>query len=158
MGGRRVHGFRLYPPAAEKERYGIWLQVRAHAFETGTSRVLNEFLLWLFSGDNDATALTKNTKITVLPLIDADAVEEGRMGNNTHPFFIVPVSSDLPHERQQKNRESFFNVLGVKPLPGTADPPQSMDRFHASERPMEKIAPDCAATRVIQAPCLPSWR
>jgi hypothetical protein len=194
--GRRVEGFRLSPLASGQPRYGIWLQARAHAFENGTSWVLHEFLLWLFSSEKQAIALRQNTEITVLPLIDVDAVEEGRTGKNqkpydhnrgwnhdpahwpevnsiksllkkksedqmldlfidlhgpgneTHPYFIVPVSKDLPHEFQQKNRKSFFDILGVEALPGAGNPAQTMDRFHVSERPLDKVAPDCAATWV----------
>lgn len=192
-GGRSVQGFRLHPLSSGKKPYGIWLQARAHAFETGTSWVLHELLLWLFSGDKDAVSLRQNTEITVLPVVDVDAVAEGRTGKNqrpydhnrgwnhnpthwpevnsiksllrekseqnrldifidlhgpgnkTHPYFIVLFSADLPHELQQKNRKSFFDVLGVKPLSSTSNPPQTMDSFHSSERSLDKIVSDSAA-------------
>lgn len=68
------------------QKYGIWLQGRSHAFESGASWVLHEMALWLMSGDPEASALRRRASITVIPVIDVDGVVEGRTGKNQTPY------------------------------------------------------------------------
>lgn len=68
-----------------QDRYGIWLQARAHAFESGTSWVLHELARWLLSRDPEAQKLRSIADITVVPVVDVDGVVEGRNGKNQHP-------------------------------------------------------------------------
>jgi hypothetical protein len=70
---------------SEDNKYGIWLQARAHAFETGGSWVLHELAQWLLSGDPAAKALRKQAVITIVPIVDVDGVVEGRTGKNQTP-------------------------------------------------------------------------
>lgn len=70
---------------SEDDKYGIWLQARAHAFEAGSSWVLHELAQWLLSGDPAAKALRKEAVITVVPIVDVDGVVEGRTGKNQTP-------------------------------------------------------------------------
>ncbi|WP_236973503.1 M14 family zinc carboxypeptidase [Membranihabitans maritimus] len=67
-------------------KYGIWLQARAHSFEAGSSWVLHELTSWLVSRDPLASNLRKIAEITILPIIDIDAIEEGRTGKNQRPY------------------------------------------------------------------------
>jgi hypothetical protein len=67
------------------QKYGIWLQGRAHAFESGACWVLHELTLWLLSDDPLAIALRKNTKIFIVPIVDVDATVEGRTGKYQKP-------------------------------------------------------------------------
>ncbi len=67
-------------------KYGIWLQARSHAFESGASWVLHEMALWLMSGDPEAEALRRRASITVIPIVDVDGVIEGRTGKNQNPY------------------------------------------------------------------------
>lgn len=82
--GRDVYGFSLKPLAEPK--YGVWLQARSHAFETGASWVLHELLYWLCSTDPAVNQLRLHTEITIIPIIDVDAVAEGRTGKNQPPY------------------------------------------------------------------------
>ncbi len=68
------------------KKYGIWLQARTHAFETGGSWVLHELARWLLSGDPAAKALRSCAFITVVPIVDVDGVVEGRTGKNQSPY------------------------------------------------------------------------
>ena len=167
---------------SEDNKYGIWLQARAHAFETGGSWVLHELAQWLLSGDPAANALRKQAVITVVPIVDVDGVVEGHTsknqkphdhnrgwnkepafwpevqtiklmltemskknmvdlfidfhgpGNLYHPYFIIPLSHDLPFEEQRLNRKIFFDVLNSKPMDKMAHLSQSMTQIHYSER------------------------
>lgn len=70
----------------ESKKYGIWLQAREHAFETGGSWVVHELAKWLLSGDPAAKTLRNQTVITLVPIVDVDAVVEGRTGKNQVPY------------------------------------------------------------------------
>ncbi len=171
---------------ASQDKLGIWLQARAHAFETGGSWVVHELARWLMSDDPDAVALVEKAVITVIPIIEVDGVIEGRTGKNqkpydpnrgwdqepgfwpqtrkiktmlremadqnqvdlfidfhgpgqlSHPYFIVPVSEDLPFEKQRINRANFFRVLEARELTDSASQTQSMTGFHYSPRTFAK--------------------
>ncbi len=73
------------PENSADKKYGIWLQARDHAFETGGSWVLHELTQWLLSDDPAAKALRSCASITVVPIVDVDAVVEGRTGKNQAP-------------------------------------------------------------------------
>ncbi|GAA5222310.1 M14 family zinc carboxypeptidase [Membranihabitans marinus] len=72
--------------ANKKAKYGIWLQARAHAFESGASWVLHEMALWLCSNDARAIQLRNWSDIYIVPIVDVDAVVEGRTGKYQLPY------------------------------------------------------------------------
>lgn len=72
--------------ALQQPRFGIWLQARAHAFESGSSWVLHELAIWLVSNDPRANALRQLADIYIVPIIDVDAVVEGRTGKYQKPY------------------------------------------------------------------------
>lgn len=79
-------GFRLNPlEKGTKAKYGVWLQARAHAFESGASWVLHELAKWLLSNEEEAIALRNIAHITVIPIVDVDGVAEGRTGKYQKP-------------------------------------------------------------------------
>ncbi|WP_236970211.1 M14 family zinc carboxypeptidase [Membranihabitans marinus] len=85
--GRLVKAIQLKCTGKRSERkYGVWLQARAHSFEAGSSWVLHELTQWLISNHPLAMELRKTTEITILPIVDVDAVEEGRTGKNQKPY------------------------------------------------------------------------
>ncbi|MEQ8553686.1 MAG: M14 family zinc carboxypeptidase [Cyclobacteriaceae bacterium] len=83
---RKNIGYRLNPGKGNAQpKYGIWLQARAHAFESGASWVLHELTKWLVSGEDEAVALRNIALITVIPIVDIDGVSEGRTGKYQKP-------------------------------------------------------------------------
>lgn len=82
--GRSVPAFRVGKKATSTPKPHIWLQARAHAFESGSSWVLHEFTLWLLSSDPTAKSLRAKVDFTIIPIVDIDGVVEGRTGKN-HP-------------------------------------------------------------------------
>ncbi|GAA5222320.1 M14 family zinc carboxypeptidase [Membranihabitans marinus] len=85
--GRVVKAIQLKNTGKKSDRkYGIWLQARAHSFEAGSSWVLHELTKWLISNDLLALQLREIADITILPIVDVDAVEEGRTGKNQKPY------------------------------------------------------------------------
>lgn len=103
------------------KKAGIWLQARAHAFESGASWVLHELALWLLSDDAAARALRANATLYVVPLVDVDSVVEGRTGKNQPPYDHnrgwhenpnqwpeTTVTQSMINELKRKNRFDMF--------------------------------------------------
>ncbi len=81
-----VKALSLNASNAGDEKYGIWLQARCHAFESGSSWVLHYLADWLLSNDQKAKALRKIANITIVPIVDLDSVVEGRTGKMQQPY------------------------------------------------------------------------
>jgi hypothetical protein len=67
-------------------------------------------------------------------------------GNGTHPYFIVPATGDLPHEKQRRNRSMFFKVLNSRPMDNKVERSQSMTQIHYSARPADRITNNNSAS------------
>lgn len=86
-GGRPVNALLFDSKGtAKRNKHGIWLQARAHAFESGASWVLHELAMWLMSGDETARSLREKASIYIVPIVDVDGVVEGRTGKNQNPY------------------------------------------------------------------------
>lgn len=84
--GREVPAMRIsYPGVAEKDRLGIWVQARQHAWESGSGWVCQGFVHWLLSDDPRAIALRKKADVYVVPIMDLDNVATGNGGKNQKP-------------------------------------------------------------------------
>jgi hypothetical protein len=81
-GGRPVPGMRISQPGP---RYGVWIQARQHAWESGSSWVARGFVEWLVSHDPAAESLRQKADIVVIPVMDVDSVEEGQGGKEQIP-------------------------------------------------------------------------
>jgi hypothetical protein len=99
-GDRPVPALRL-GPAAEggEDRYGIWIQARQHAWESGSSWVCRGFVDWLVSEDGRARRLRDKCRIAVVPIMDVDNVEIGAGGKQQKPQDHNRDWSDRPHWR-----------------------------------------------------------
>lgn len=82
--------------ADDKDRLGIWIQARQHAWESGSSWVARGFIEWLISDDPRARALRKKTLIHFVPLMDVDNVAHGAGGKGQHPHDHNRDWSDKP--------------------------------------------------------------
>jgi hypothetical protein len=84
--GRPVPGLRVSQPGtAERDRFGIWVQARQHAWECGSSWVICGFTEWLVSDDPVARSLREKADITIIPIMDVDSVETGNGGKQQRP-------------------------------------------------------------------------
>ena len=70
---------------ATNKPYGIWIQARQHAWESGGSWVGKGFLLWAISDAPEAIALRKKATIYYVPIMDIDSVAIGAGGKNSAP-------------------------------------------------------------------------
>ncbi len=68
-----------------KERFGVWVQARQHAWECGSSWVAQGFMEWLTGDDKEAAWLRRNSEVFVVPIMDVDNVATGNGGKNAQP-------------------------------------------------------------------------
>lgn len=81
------------------KRYGIWIQARQHAWESGSSWVAKGFVDWLISDHEAARSLRSKTRIAIVPIMDIDNVYRGAGGKNQKPQDHNRDWSDTPHWR-----------------------------------------------------------
>ena len=105
INNRTVKAFKIIDESTSADnKYGIWLQARAHAFESGSSWVLHELVLWIMSDHPDAVKLRSCAEITVIPILDVDGVVEGRTGKNQFPY---------DHNRGWENEMSHWPEINI---------------------------------------------
>ena len=76
--GRAVPMLRVATGALPpKERFGVWIQARQHAWEAGSSWVARGFGEWLLGSDPDAAWLREHAEIFLVPIMDIDNVATG---------------------------------------------------------------------------------
>ena len=119
--GRSVPALRIEAPGADNaDRYGIWIQARQHAWESGSSWVCRGLVEWLVSDDPRAEALLKQARITIVPIMDIDNVAIGAGGKSQLPQDHNRDWSDAPHwpsvaaamkEIQQQHRSGSFDLF-----------------------------------------------
>jgi hypothetical protein len=97
---RPIWAIRFVPtkkPDEKEHRYGIWIQARQHAWESGSSWVALGLTEWLASDDDRAVRLRNIATITVVPIMDVDNVERGAGGKNEVPQDHNRDWTDKPH-------------------------------------------------------------
>jgi len=85
------------PDIADKDRHGIWIQARQHAWESGSSWVARGLIQWLVSDDDRARLLRRSSDIYIVPIMDVDNVAIGAGGKNQKPHDHNRDWSDNPH-------------------------------------------------------------
>ena len=78
-------------------RFGIWVQARQHAWESGSSWVAQGFAEWLVSDDPHASWLRQHAEVFVIPIMDVDNTATGNGGKNAVPHDHNRDWSDAPH-------------------------------------------------------------
>lgn len=78
------------------ERFGVWVQARQHAWESGSSWVASGFSGWVVSDHPDAAWLRQHAEIFVVPIMDVDNVATGNGGKNAQPHDHNRDWSDHP--------------------------------------------------------------
>lgn len=97
---RPVWAIRFTPPPRQHERderYGIWINARQHAWESGSSHVARGLVEWLASDDDRAVRLRSVAAITIVPIMDVDNVAIGAGGKNQVPHDHNRDWTDKPY-------------------------------------------------------------
>ena len=83
---------------SKDRRFGVWVQARQHAWESGSSWVAQGFGEWLLSDrDVDAAWLRQHAEVFIVPIMDVDNVASGNGGKDADPQDHNRDWSDHPH-------------------------------------------------------------
>jgi hypothetical protein len=66
-------------------RFGVWVQARQHAWESGSSWVCQGFTEWLLGSDSEAAWLRQHAEIFIVPIMDVDNTATGNGGKEALP-------------------------------------------------------------------------
>jgi hypothetical protein len=81
-----------------ERRFGVWVQARQHAWESGSSWVAQGFTEWLLRADDaDAAWLRQHAEIFIVPIMDIDHVATGDGGKDAEPQDHNRDWSEHPH-------------------------------------------------------------
>ena len=69
----------------EAHRFGLWVEARQHAWESGGSWVCAGFAEWLMGTDAEAQWLRQNAEIYIVPIMDIDNTATGNGGKEGIP-------------------------------------------------------------------------
>jgi hypothetical protein len=95
---REVPAARIHegkPPGADC--FGVWVQARQHAWESGGSWVCRGFAEWLAGEDEAARWMREHAEIFIVPIMDVDHVATGDGGKEALPQDHNRDWSDAPH-------------------------------------------------------------
>lgn len=81
----------------DAERFGIWINARQHAWESGGSWVCRGVAEWMTSDDEAARWLRERADIFIVPVMDVDHVATGDGGKEALPQDHNRDWSDTPH-------------------------------------------------------------
>ncbi|MFH5804068.1 M14 family zinc carboxypeptidase [Alienimonas sp. DA493] len=84
----------------DDERFGVWVQARQHAWESGSSWVAQGFGEWLLSDAEEAVWLRRHAEVFLVPVMDVDNVATGNGGKNALPHDHNRDWSDAPRWKE----------------------------------------------------------
>ena len=100
--GRPVPALLIHEKSDEPARYGIWINARQHAWESGSSWVCAGLTEWLVSDDERAKSLRKQADIIIVPIMDIDNTAVGAGGKEQLPQDHNRDWSEQPHHASVK--------------------------------------------------------
>jgi hypothetical protein len=93
--GRAVPALRI-SASTDARPFGIWIDARQHAWESGSSWVAQGLVEWLTSAEAAAVWLRQHAEVFVVPILDVDNVETGNGGKEADPRDHNRDWSDAP--------------------------------------------------------------
>ena len=128
---REVKGIRFGAISEGKEKpFGIWVQARQHAWESGGSWVGLGFLNWATSDALEAVSLREKAIIHFIPIMDVDNVTEGAGGKNAIPRDhnrdwdkspVYPEVQAAQHKMRELNADGTFDLYVDLHNPGASE-------------------------------------
>lgn len=110
--GRSVPMLHVREGARKKEqRFGVWVQARQHAWESGSSWVAQGFGEWLLSDDSDAAWLRQHAEIFLVPIMDVDNTATGNGGKDALPQDHNRDWSPQPHWNEVRAAQKMVGGL-----------------------------------------------
>jgi hypothetical protein len=119
--GRRVPMLRVCEgDRTEAHRFGVWVEARQHAWESGGSWVCAGFAEWLMGDDLEAQWLRQNAEIYVVPIMDIDNTATGNGGKEGLPH---------DHNRDWTDQPNWNEVAAAQRMIGQLAKEGRMDVF-----------------------------
>jgi len=106
---RIVEGDRVEP-----RRFGVWVQARQHAWESGASWVCQGVGEWLLSADPDAAWLRQNAEIYIVPIMDVDNTATGNGGKDALPQDHNRDWTPAPHWNEVAAAQKIITRLAAE--------------------------------------------
>ena len=94
-----------------ERRFGVWVQARQHAWESGSSWVARGFVEWLLGGSAEAQWLRRHAEVFVVPIMDVDNAATGNGGKDAQPQDHNRDWSDEPHWNEIKAAQRMVGDL-----------------------------------------------
>jgi hypothetical protein len=95
----------------KEQRFGVWVQARQHAWESGSSWVAQGFGEWLLSDDADAAWLRQHAEIFLVPIMDVDNTATGNGGKDALPQDHNRDWSPQPHWNEVRAAQKMVSGL-----------------------------------------------
>jgi hypothetical protein len=95
----------------KEQRFGVWVQARQHAWESGSSWVAQGFGEWLLSDDADAAWLRQHAEIFLVPIMDVDNTATGNGGKDAQPQDHNRDWSPQPHWNEVQAAQKMVSGL-----------------------------------------------
>jgi murein tripeptide amidase MpaA len=96
---------------SQKERFGVWVQARQHAWESGSSWVARGFMEWVLGDSEKAETLRWSAEIMGVPVMDVDNTATGNGGKDALPYDHNRDWSDLPNLNETKAAQARVKDL-----------------------------------------------
>ena len=93
------------------QRFGIWVEARQHAWESGGSWVCQGFMDWIMGDDMDAQWLRQNAEIFIVPVMDIDNTATGNGGKEGLPHDHNRDWTDAPHWNEVSAAQRMISDL-----------------------------------------------
>lgn len=133
-----------------KERLGIWVQARQHAWESGSSWVAQGFGEWLVSDQPAAGWLRQHAEIYLVPIMDIDNSATGNGGKEAQPQDHNRDWSEKPHWHEvAAAQKSIGQLIDEKRMSVFLDlhNPAPSDPTFFYVLPAEQLQPNMLAAR-----------
>jgi len=104
----------------EARRFGLWVEARQHAWESGGSWVCAGFAEWVMGDDAEAQWLRQNAEIFIVPIMDVDNTATGNGGKEGIPH---------DHNRDWSDKPNWNEVAAAQRMIGELAKENRMDVF-----------------------------
>ncbi|EDY19941.1 hypothetical protein CfE428DRAFT_2530 [Chthoniobacter flavus Ellin428] len=95
--GHEAPAMRIHEGGVGPDTFGVWVEARQHAWESGGSWVCRGFAEWLAGDDEAARWLRQYAEVFFVPVMDIDHVTTGDGGKEAIPQDHNRDWSDAPH-------------------------------------------------------------
>lgn len=95
----------------KERRFGVWVEARQHAWESGASWVAQGFAEWLLSDESEASWLRHHAEIFFIPIMDVDNTAVGNGGKDEMPQDHNRDWSQQPHWNEVATAQRMIGEL-----------------------------------------------